>query len=70
MRDESPIVSHVANRAYREHVDEMTCKAPGCKRWKVGDGSAHCTDHCGAKAWIVNDGKAPRMFENIERRAP
>lgn len=67
MSAESPIVSHVANQAYREHVDEMTCEYPGCKRWKVGDGSAHCPDHYGSKAWIPSDGKTPKIFENIER---
>lgn len=45
MIDEAPIVSHVANQAYREHVDEMTCEYPGCKRWKVGDGSEFCQEH-------------------------
>lgn len=45
MSDESPIVSHVASREYREHVDEMTCKQPGCKRWKVGYDSEFCPEH-------------------------
>lgn len=40
-----PIVSHVANQAYRDHVDEMTCKADGCGRWRTDDRTPFCTDH-------------------------
>lgn len=39
------IVSHVASQGYRDGIDEMTCKADGCKRWKVGNGSEFCEDH-------------------------
>ena len=47
MSDDSPIVSHVANRAYREHVDEMTCVAKSCKRWRVDGKTKFCSDHGG-----------------------
>ena len=45
MSDESPIVSHVATQAYREHVDEMTCKEPGCKRWRIDEWRDRCQEH-------------------------
>lgn len=45
MSDDTPIVSHVANQAYREHIDEMTCSFPGCKRWRVDERTKGCMEH-------------------------
>lgn len=40
-----PIVSHVASKEYRDHVDDMTCKHPGCKRWRLDERSEFCGKH-------------------------
>ena len=43
-----PIEIKVAqSRDYQKRVDAMTCKAPGCKRWRVDGKTKFCTAHGG-----------------------
>ena len=61
MSDESPIVSHVASKEYRENVDAMTCLRPGCRRWRI-DGRS---PFCGIHDEINRIGRAERL-EDVE----
>lgn len=66
---DAPIVSHIASPEYRDGIDGMMCKVPGCKRWKSGAGSPFCDDH-GLSAWIPAASDPPKMFEDIRRDKP
>lgn len=32
-------------RVYQKHVDQMMCRFPGCKRWRMSAECDRCEDH-------------------------
>lgn len=47
------------NRDYQKGVDRMTCKHPGCRRWRVDGKTKFCADHGGDLESLV--GAVPVM---------
>lgn len=43
------------SRDYQKSVDRMTCKAPGCKRWRVDGTTKFCPDHGGELAGTTTE---------------
>ena len=39
------------SRDYQRSVDRMTCKSPGCKRWRVDGATKFCREHDNEEAF-------------------